>query len=67
MNKLVLYTTECPRCKILKKKLEQKNLDYSEVSDLDQMLAKGFKSVPVLEVDGKAYSYEDAMNFLNKA
>lgn len=67
MNKLVLYTTECPRCKILKKKLEQKNLDYGEVSDLDQMLAKGFKSVPVLEVDGKAYSYEDAMNFLNKA
>jgi len=56
---ITLYTTHCPKCDILKKKLDSKNIKYKEISDIDIMIAKGFMSVPLLEVDGVI------MNFLN--
>ena len=31
---IILYSTGCPKCKILKKKLEDKNIDYVESDDI---------------------------------
>lgn len=65
-----LYTTHCPKCKVIEKKLAQKNIQYIEVTDVDEMQRLGFKSVPILEVDGKIMNMTDAnrwiMNYIGE-
>lgn len=64
--KLVLYTTFCPKCKVLEKKLAEKNLVYETVTDVNVMSEKGFQTVPMLEVDGKVMDFSKAAEWVNK-
>ena len=59
-----LYTTHCPRCRVIEKKLAQKKIEYEEVTNMDKMLKLGFTSAPMLEVDGKVYDFRDANRWL---
>lgn len=38
--KVILYSTDCPKCKILQEKLNEKGIDYEKISDTDIMLKK---------------------------
>lgn len=62
---IVLYSTHCPKCEILTKKLNSKNIIYDEVDDINEMLQRGFMEAPVLEVDGKFMNYVDANKWIN--
>lgn len=62
---IIFYSTDCPKCKILKKKLDSKNLTYSLVDDVDAMLDLGLMSAPALSVDGKLMDFLNAINFIN--
>ena len=62
---VVLYSTHCPRCCVLEKKLQQKNISYIEVNDVEIMKEKGYLSVPVLEVDGTSMDFKTASNWIN--
>lgn len=62
---VVLYTTYCPKCRVLEKKLQQKNIVYEEVTDIDVMTEKGFMSVPMLEVDGEIMDFKAASDWIN--
>ena len=62
---IILYSTNCPRCKILKSKLDKKGITYSVVDDVDKMLSMGMVVVPVLEVDGVRMSFKEAINWIN--
>lgn len=64
--KIILYSTGCPRCNILERKLEDKLIKYEVVNDIEVMKEKNFMSVPVLEVDGKCYKYADAIAWVNE-
>ncbi len=61
-----LYTTDCPKCKILKAKLEQKNIQYETISDIETMIEKGLFTVPVLEVDGDVMDFMAATKWVNE-
>ena len=61
--KVTLYSTHCPRCVVLEKKLSEKHIDYSIVSDEDLIIEKGFLSVPMLEVDEKVMNFSEAMRW----
>ena len=61
---ITLYTTHCPKCRVIEKKLSQKNIEYKEISDQEVMIKLGFKSAPVLEVDGKYMNFGDANRWL---
>ena len=63
---VILYSTGCPKCKILETKLTQKNIEYSIFDDVDEMINKGFQSVPLLEVDKKVMSFGEAVKWLNE-
>ena len=63
---VVLYSTGCPKCNILKKKLEDANMEYSVVEDVDVMLSKGLKEVPWLEVDGNLMNFVDSSKWINE-
>lgn len=62
---VILYSTNCPRCKILKSKLDKKGITYSVVDDVDKMLSMGMTTMPVLEVDGVRMSFKEAINWIN--
>ena len=63
---MTLYTKEnCPRCKVLKMKLDKKNIEYNEVQDIDTLIEKGIKQAPILEVDGEFMNLDSANKFLN--
>lgn len=60
-----LYSTHCPKCEILKKKLTAKNVEFDEVNDIDIMIEKGYVSSPMLEVDGEIMDFTKANNWIN--
>ena len=62
----ILFSTGCPKCVILKKKLSQKNIEYTEVNDVDVMIEKGLSSVPWLEVDGEMMDFNKANQWINE-
>ena len=64
---VTLYSTGCPRCKVLEKKLTQKNIEFELKTDFDvhAFLEKGFSSVPLLEVDGEILTFEKANQWIN--
>lgn len=63
--KVILYSTHCPRCNVLTKKLEQKNIAYEEINDIEIMKEKGYLTVPVLEVDGVSLDFKTASDWIN--
>ena len=63
--KIILFSTKCPRCVVLEKKLKQKGIDYNEVNDVEIMKEKGYLSVPVLEVDGTSMDFKTANDWIN--
>lgn len=62
---LILYTTHCPRCYVLEKKLNLKNLEYTEVTSINDMEKLGIVAVPVLSVDGELLPFEKANQWIN--
>lgn len=63
---ITVYTTHCPRCKILEKTLASRGVDYTAVEDVDTIVAKGFQMVPMMEVDGKVLDYKEAMFWIKE-
>ena len=63
---IILYTTHCPRCTVLTKKLDAKNIQYIECSDIEQMKNKGIDQVPVLEIDGQLLNFSEANAWVNE-
>lgn len=63
--KIILYSTGCPRCEVLKKKLAEKSVNYTEVTSVEDMLALGIKEVPVLSVDDTLMNFKDAVDWVN--
>lgn len=61
---ITLYTTFCPKCKILESKLNNKNIQYQEFTDVDKMIEKGMSTVPWLEVDGKLMDFFEANEWI---
>ena len=54
----VLYSTGCPKCAVLTKKLDAAGIAYTVNTDVDEMVALGIKSAPMLKADG------DLMDFM---
>jgi len=63
---VVLYSTGCPRCKVLKAKLEQKGIEYTENNSVDDMITIGINEVPVLSVDDRLLNFVEAVNWINE-
>lgn len=63
---IVLFSTKCPKCKVLEAKLKQSNIEFEEINDVNLMVQKGFKSAPVLEVDGVAYNFKEAVDWIKE-
>ena len=63
---IILYSTNCPKCKVLTRKLEEKNIEYIEFTDVDKMIEMGFSVMPMLEVDGIVMDFATANKWINE-
>ena len=63
---VTLYTTFCPKCRVLEAKLKQKGIEYKEITDVDIMTEKGFMSVPMLEVDGIIMNFTQSNTWIKE-
>lgn len=63
-EKIILYSTHCPKCKILEKKLKDKGVPYSEVNDVDYMVKLGFTEVPMLVVNDRTMGFNEAVKWI---
>lgn len=66
MGKVILYEHGCPRCKVVKSKLDQKGIQYETVNDIDIMQAKGFIDAPKLDVDGVIMDFKEAVKWIGE-
>lgn len=66
-EKVILYEHGCPRCKVLKMKLDQKGIVYETVSDVEVMKAKGFQEAPKLEIaNGTIMNFKEAVEWIKQ-
>lgn len=63
--KIILYSTGCPKCEVLKKKLKAKNIEYVENNNVEDMESLGIDQVPVLSIDGSLMGFAEANNWIN--
>lgn len=61
-----VYTKEgCPKCKVLKMKLHQKNIEFDESNNLQEVQNLGLTELPVMVVDGSVYRFKQAVEYVN--
>lgn len=63
--KIIMYSTECPKCKILESKLKSKNITYEKNTDMEEMVKLGFQAVPKLRVDDEIFDFAEAVKWIN--
>lgn len=68
---VVLYSTHCPKCNILEKKLTQKGIDFTIVDDTAEVVKFGkehlIMSAPILKVNNAVFDYASAVAWVNDA
>lgn len=66
MRKVVLYSTHCPKCEVLKKELIKHEISFEENNDIDLMISKGFSSAPILVVDDVVKNYTESIHWIKE-
>lgn len=61
---VILYSTGCPKCRILAKVLDMKKIPYKTETNTAVMINKRIESIPALETDGKMMGYDEAYKWL---
>lgn len=63
---MTLYSKDdCPRCDMLKTKLNAKGIQFVEIKNEDVIASLGIDFLPVLEVDGELFELGRANDFIN--
>jgi len=65
INNIVLYSTGCPKCEVLKKKLAEKGVQYTVNESVDEMLSLGIEQVPVLKINEELLQFPAAVKWIN--
>lgn len=64
---IILYSTDCPKCKVLKSKLKEKNIEFVENNSVEEMTELGITQVPVLSVCGALLDFKKAVIWVNES
>ena len=61
-----LFTTHCPKCQQLEKRLSAFGIKYEMITDTKTMKEKGILNVPYLEVNGKLMDFATSWKWVNE-
>lgn len=65
-NKIILYTSHCPKCKVLQTKLDNAGIIYEVFDNVDEMIKMGMTTVPILNVNGQNMTYSKSIKWLKE-
>lgn len=64
-----LYSTHCPKCNVLEKKLKENNIEFEIIDNIDDVIAFGREhdknTAPLLDIDGKVMDFIEANRYLS--
>lgn len=60
----VLFSNNCPKCNILKNKLNDNNIEFETSNDFNEIIEKGFKTLPILKYNGKYMDFMESIIFI---
>lgn len=63
---VTLYSTNCPKCKIIEAKLKQLGLEYKVITNIEEMKTLGITTAPVMCVDDKKYDFNNSIRYLKE-
>lgn len=63
---VIFYSTHCPKCSVMEKKLQQKQIQYTEINDIEEMSKLGIQSAPSLSVDGQLLDFGAGIRWINE-
>jgi len=66
MAKIILHSNKCPKCNMLKEKLDDKKIKYQENNDIQSMLDLGLVSTPFLEIDDELLDFSKAIKWISE-
>ena len=63
-----VYSSNCPKCNILEKKLQANNIEFEKITDFDtnELIERGFYSLPIANIDEKWYTFQEAIQWLDE-
>ena len=61
---VILYSTGCPKCEVMKEKLKDSGIPYTESDDVSVLIKNHIDTVPVLSVDGVLMEFSQANDWL---
>ena len=61
---ITLYSTGCPKCSILEKRLTNDGISFNVSNNIDELINMGFQNAPVLQIDDNFIDYTNAMKLL---
>lgn len=62
----ILYSIDCPKCKVLKQKLQNAQIAFVLCSDLKKIMELGIEYLPALYADGKMMDFAEAIEWVNE-
>ena len=65
-DKIIFYTIDCPKCQILKRKMDNKNIQYEIINNKKIIIKKGISQLPMLEIKGHLLNYKGGVDYINK-
>lgn len=57
---IILYTVNCPKCRQLEKRLNERGIKYEICDNIDTMKSLGIMSAPYLQVNGELMDFTKA-------
>lgn len=64
---IILYSTGCPKCKILKKLLENSSIEYVENNNEKEMESLGLNSLPAIKLeDNRVLNYQESVKYIKE-
>lgn len=71
MNEIkpIVYTSNppCPKCKVLKKKLDDTGIEYDVFDNVEEMIDMGIENVPMIKVgDSELLGFSQAIKWVNE-
>lgn len=65
IDEIILYSTNCPRCSVLEKKLTQHGISFKKNTNISDMEILGIKQAPMLMVKGELLDFSSAIEWIN--
>ena len=66
MNNIIFYTTNCPKCKVLKTKMDKVKLSYEVCKDVQRMLDLNIQTAPALQINNSILNFGQAIKWLKE-